>query len=97
MGTKSLLDVMFDMDPAEPEGRRMLDRESAGGSHGSNYPGALPPRKSRAGIKYSGTENPGFNSSRPIARSNPDLGSCDIEEGCSFRVPMGDNSDPYSG
>jgi hypothetical protein len=78
------------------EGRRMMDHKSSGGAHPDNWPGRVP-AKPHPDTKYSGSENPGITSSRPVARSNPDLGKGDIEEGVSFRVPMGEQSDPYSG
>lgn len=84
-------------DETEPDGgRRMLDHDTRGGAHPDNYPGRVPPRP-HPNVPYSGAANPGIDSSRPVARSAPDLGECDIEEGCTFRVPMGDQSDPYSG
>lgn len=86
------------MTREDAEGRRMLDKNSEGGQHPSNWPGDVPASDhEQPNINYSGSENPGITNSRPIARSNPELGECDIEEGCSFRVPMGDQSDPYSG
>lgn len=82
---------------SEHKGRRMLDKHSEGGSMRGNYVGAyMAPAGEPADSRYSGTANPGIEDSRPIARSNPDLGKCSVKDGCAFKIPMGDQSDPYS-
>lgn len=88
--------LLYDESMDDDEGRRALDKKSRGGAMTGNWPGRVPPG-GRPNIPYTGTENPGITNSRPIARSEPDLGEGDLEEGYSFRIPMGDQSDPYSG
>ncbi len=80
---------------SEHKGRRALDKTSEGGAIG-HYPGLQTPPGPKPDIPYTGSENPGITNSRPIARSNPELGEGSAEEGYAFRIPMGDQSDPYT-
>ena len=61
--------------------------------HENRLPGPYPCDRSledRPDIPYTGEPNPAIANSRPIADMNPRHGSGDIEEGVSFRVPMGE-------